>query len=126
MSEQAIQEIEALDAERCAATIAGNQAVLERLLSDDLRYTHSSAVAEDKATYLDRVCNGHYRYSGFTNLGRSVRVLGDVALVHGDVLIDVQVNNTQKRIHSRYLAVWRREGGRWQLLAWQSTGVPAA
>ncbi len=125
MSEQAIQEIEALDAERCAATIAGDKAALERLLSDDLRYTHSSAVAEDKATYIDRVCNGHYQYSGFTNIERRLRVLGDLALVHGDVLIDVQVKNTAKRIHSRYLAVWQRENGRWRMLAWQSTGVPA-
>ncbi|MGD9944518.1 MAG: nuclear transport factor 2 family protein [Burkholderiaceae bacterium] len=125
MSDSILQEIEAVDAERRAATIAADRATLQRVLSDDLRYTHSSAITEDKATYIDLVCSGHYKYSGMTNGERGGRVMGDIALLYGDARLDVQVKGTPKSITTRYLAVWRREDGRWRMLAWHSTAIPA-
>jgi ketosteroid isomerase-like protein len=125
MSQDAIREIEARDALRIQATVAGDLTALADTLSDTLRYTHSSASVDTKEDYLNNLRQGVYKYEGLTNRERGFQVYGDTALVYGDIQIDVVARGTLKKIHSRYLAVWLREGGVWRLGAWQSTPIPA-
>jgi ketosteroid isomerase-like protein len=120
-----ISEIEALDERRAKATVEGDFETLESLLGDDLRYVHSSAADEDKALFLGRLRDGHYRYRGLTSLKRDFRVIGDVVLVNGDLRIDVEVSGAPKVVMSRYLQVWARRTAGWQMIAWQSTPIPA-
>jgi ketosteroid isomerase-like protein len=121
-----IQAIEAADAERARATLGKDAATLDRVLADDLLYVHSSATAESKALYVERVVTGYYDYRSLTNLRRAFRVYGDVALVDGDVRIEVIVAGTPKDFVSRYLQVWTRRQGAWRMVSWQSTPIPAA
>lgn len=125
MSADVIREIEARDAERVRATLAGDLAALDDLFADGLRYTHASASVDDKQKYLENLRTGVYQYRSLTDVERSFQVHGDTVLVTGDVRIDVLAKGTPKVFTSRYLAVWLREGGRWRLGAWQSTPVPA-
>ena len=124
MNEDVIREVEARDALRCKATLEGDLATLDGIIADTLRYTHSSAVVDDKAGYLESLRSGVYRYQGFTHLKRGFQVHGDTVLVYGDVQIDVTVKGTAKKVMSRYLAVWLRQGGVWRMAAWQSTPIP--
>jgi hypothetical protein len=94
------------------------------VLAPDLRYVHSSATDEDKATYIERACTGWYDYRSLKPLRREWRVWGDTALCNGDVAIEVIVKGTTKSFTSRYLQVWRREAGGWRMASWQSTPVP--
>ncbi|MFT3800349.1 MAG: nuclear transport factor 2 family protein [Burkholderiaceae bacterium] len=126
MSQEIIKEIEALDERRAQATIAKDAATLGELLGDDLVYVHSSATTESKSQFIERATTGFYDYRGLTNLARTFRVLGDVALVNGDVRIEVVVKGSTKNFVSRYLQVWARRGDRWQMVSWQSTPVPSA
>jgi len=126
MTQQVISQIEALDAERSKATLGRDAATLGRLMGDDLLYVHGSAVAEGKALYIERVCSGFYDYKALTNIKREFRVLGDVVLVNGDVRIQVVVPSGAKDFVSRYLQVWARRNGNWQMVSWQSTPLPAA
>jgi ketosteroid isomerase-like protein len=120
-----VGELEALDGRRLAATLAKDRSTLESLLAEDMRYVHSSGTDEDRATYVERACNGHYDYQGFTSLRRDWRLHGDVALCNGDIRIEVKVQGTPKTIHSRYLQVWVRGAKGWQMASWQSTPLPA-
>lgn len=125
MSQDAIREIEARDALRIQATVAGDLATLADTLADSLRYTHSSASVDTKEDYLNNLRQAVYKYEGLTNRERSFQVYGDTALVYGDIQIDVVARGTLKKIQSRYLAVWLRQDGVWRLGAWQSTPIPA-
>jgi ketosteroid isomerase-like protein len=125
MSQDAIREIEARDALRIQATVAGDLVALADTLSDSLRYTHSSASVDTKEDYLNNLRQAVYKYEALTNRERSFQVYGDTALVYGDIQIDVVARGTLKNIQSRYLAVWLRENGVWRLGAWQSTPIPA-
>jgi ketosteroid isomerase-like protein len=120
-----IAQIEKLDAERTRAAIAKDAATLSRLIGDDLRYIHSSATDEDKALYIERVTNGHYDYQKLETVKRDFRVIGDTVLVNGDIRIELLLKGAPKSILSRYLQVWARRGDSWQMVAWQSTPVPA-
>ena len=120
-----VAELEAIDDRRAAATIAKDRATLESLFAPDLIYVHSSATAEDRATFVERACTGHYDYTALIPLARAWRVWGDTALCNGDVRIRVTVKGTPKEFVSRYLQVWRRGPSGWQMASWQSTPVPA-
>jgi ketosteroid isomerase-like protein len=121
-----IAELNAADDRRAQVTIDKDRAAMDAIFASDLRYVHSSGTDEDKATYIERACTGWYDYRGLTALRREWRVLGDIALCHGDVKIDVVARGTPKQFTSRYLQVWRRENGAWKLAALQSTPLPAA
>ena len=121
-----IAQIESLDNQRTQAILSRNFKTLEALMGDDLRYIHSSAVQENKTEYLHKLTSGHYLYHGLDVQQREYRVLGDVVLVNGDLRIDVEVKGTRKVVLSRYLQVWARRPGGWQMVSWQSVPVPAA
>ena len=76
-----------------------------------------------------RTCRATFFAGGFAVIAevfRSSEVLGDVVLVNGDLRIDVEVKGTRKVVLSRYLQVWARRPGGWQMVSWQSVPVPAA
>ncbi len=123
---ETISEIEALDARRSAAVLARDIGTLNEILGEDLIYVHSSGMAEDRSLYLTRLADGFYDYRGFEVLARQYRVYGDTVLVNADVRIDVVVKGNAKLLLSRVCQAWVRRGGRWQMVTWHSTLMPAA
>lgn len=121
-----IAELEAIDDRRAAATVAKDRATLDAVFAPDMIYVHSSAMAEDKATFIDRATTGWYDYQALTPIRRDWRVWGDTALCNGDVRIQVVARGAHKDFVSRYLSVWRRGSAGWQICAWHSTLVPPA
>jgi ketosteroid isomerase-like protein len=121
-----ISEIEATDARREQAVIARDMATLNEILGEDLIYVHSSGMAEDRSLYLSRVAEGFYVYRGFEILARQYRFFGDTVLVNADIKIDVVARGNAKLLMSRVCQAWVRRDGRWQLVTWHSTLMPAA
>ena len=119
------QDILALEERRCAAMAANDVAALEKLFHDDLIYTHSSAVVDTRASYLDTLKNGHTRYHSVQRSDEKVRVCGDTALVTGRAIIDVTVKGEKKHLDTRFLDVWTKTPQGWKFIAWQSTKLPA-
>lgn len=118
------KEILALEEKRCAAMTARDADALAALLHDDLVYTHSSAVVDDKAKYVDAIRTGRTRYHSIRRSEERVRVCGDTALVTGRAEIEVDVNGQHKSLRLRYLDAWTRTPQGWKFIAWQSTGIP--
>jgi hypothetical protein len=52
------EEILALEEKRFAAMVSGDLGALDALLHQDLVYTHSSAVVDTKASYLEAIRTG--------------------------------------------------------------------
>lgn len=117
--------IERLEAERLSALLAGDAVRLGALLDEAMIYVHASATQEDKTLYLSRIASGYYRYLSFEPGARQLRLVGDVALVNGDLRIEVVRDGVHKLGVSRYLQVWRHHDRNWKLLSWQSVPVPA-
>ncbi|MGH7909172.1 MAG: nuclear transport factor 2 family protein [Thermodesulfobacteriota bacterium] len=125
MMERENEAIRELEDRRYQAMIDGDAAALGELLADDLIYTHSSARLDDKKSYIGSIASGTLEYRKVSRHDETIRVSGDAALITGRVEIDAVLGGAERHLVSRYLNVWLKRGGRWQLAAWQSTPVPA-
>lgn len=123
-TDKAAAEVLAADEARYAAMIARDFDALDRLLADDLLYTHSTAATDTKAGYLAALRSGKYRYKSARNEGVTVRIHGTTAIVSGRAFIEVEVNGAPKSLAIVFLTVWVKTGPGWQMTALQSTPLP--
>jgi ketosteroid isomerase-like protein len=119
---------EILDAERLLyqAMIKKDFAALERILSPDLVYVHSTAVAESRQEYLAGVAKGLYEYESIVTRDAQVRVHGYLALITG--ICDMRVaeaGRPKDLIHLLFVLVWVRDGVAWRLEHRHATRMPA-
>jgi len=122
MTDEALAELAGtLERRRCDAMVSGDIAALGALLSEDLRYGHSSGYADDRAAYLAAVSTGHYAYRRAECRIEQVAGLGTEGLmVCGSLTLVGQIGGVEKTMNSIYVANWRREDGVWRFLAHQS------
>ena len=98
MTDPMADEILALEQRRFKAMCAGDVAELDRLLHRDLNYTHSSGVADSKASYLGGVRDRRWDYQSIKTSGETVSRYGDTALVHCRLQIDLKVRDVEKKV----------------------------
>lgn len=125
-SDDALQTtLTAADDARVAAMLSSDRTVLEKVLSEELRYAHSNGAIDTKASLLDSLVSGKTKYLGYKHLDRkfSFPATG-VALMNGRAEFQVEMEKGKIRAVLGYLAVWRQEGGEWKFLAWQSCRLP--
>jgi len=118
------RDILALEDKRCAAMTGRDADALAAMLHEDLVYTHSSAVVDDKASYVEAIRSGKTRYHSIKRSEERVRAYGDTAFVTGRAEIEVDVNGQHKSLRLRYLDAWTRTREGWKFVAWQSTAIP--
>jgi 3-hydroxyisobutyrate dehydrogenase-like beta-hydroxyacid dehydrogenase len=119
-------ELLALDNERFHAMVRQDFATLERLLDDDLIWTHSSAVSEGKQSFLGRLKAGSTSYLGITRSDEKVRLFDNVAIISGVANVQGLVNGAGRFATNRYSTVWLRRDGNWRMVNWQSTAMSVA
>ena len=119
------REIRALEDRRYQAMIEGDLATLDALLGDGLVYTHSSSVVDGKASYLEALRAKKFVYRKVERPVENIQVHGDTAVVTGEVRLDVLLEGNPRALRSRFLNVWTKGPKGWQMVAWQSTPVPA-
>jgi hypothetical protein len=118
-----IAAVRAADDARITATLAADRARLTAVYSDALHYAHSNGKVDTKATQIEGLVNGPNKYEGFDYAERTFVPAGpDAMLMKGRGTLRVRHKTTGQPtvIDMNFLAVWRREGGQWRFLAWQS------
>lgn len=111
-----------LDAEkrRFDAQVSKDYAMLEKVLADDLVYTHSHGGTDGKQAYIQSIRDGKSNYGSIEPQEQKVRVYGNTAVINGVCLIKMNNNNTLTDLKLRYTDVYVKKGGQWQMVAWQS------
>ena len=118
-------EILALEDKRYAAMTSNDLATLEALFHDEMIYTHSSAVVDTRASYLEALRSGKTRYKTAKRFEEKVRFAGDAALVTGRAEFEVELNGNPKTLRLRFLNVWTETPAGWKFIAWHSCSLPA-
>jgi Domain of unknown function (DUF4440) len=107
-----------LEQRRFTAQVNKDEAVLREILSDDLIYTHSSGVVEDKKMFIANVLNRRWDYRDIKTEDQVVRLYGSkTAVVTGLAIMKVGEMN----LRLRYTTTYIRRKGRWQMVVWLST-----
>ena len=118
-----VEEFRILEQARSKAIVDVDLPALERMLTDDLSYTHSSGVTDDKVAFLARVQSRLYRRIAARDL--TVRVQGGIAIVSGIADIDTEANGKGKSLVVRFVNVWLLAESGWRHALWQATIIPA-
>jgi ketosteroid isomerase-like protein len=100
------------------AMIQRDGKTLDRVLSDDLTYTHSGGQFQNKADVIDSIVNKKTTIERMQFSDTTVRFYGDVALVKGRV--DLWHSPTVI-VHMSVLHVWVKRPQGWQMVARQAT-----
>jgi ketosteroid isomerase-like protein len=105
------------------ALIKKDAAALSKVLSDDLVYTHSSNLHQDKAALIESLKgNSVTEEIDFKDL--KVQVYGNTAVVVGDVDFHMNTGGVQSVSHLNVLHVLVKGASGWQLAARQAVKYP--
>ena len=108
-----------------AALRANDLGGLEKLLSANLVYTHSTGIVENRAEYLGKLKSGDQKYANVEYSDVKTQDFGQAALLSATVRMTgatkgVPFDNKLKMLH-----VWAKEkDGNWRLVAHQTTRLP--
>ena len=117
-------EIRALERARLQAMVSAHLPMLDRLLADDLQYGHSTGSVQTKAGLLATLRDGSLDYLALVPRTIEVRITDGVALATGTADAEATAGTRRLKGALRWLAVYARREGRWQLVAYQSTPLP--
>jgi hypothetical protein len=95
---------------------------MQRLYGDDLVYVHSTAVVDNKASYIERQRSG-LRYRAMRRSDASVRVYGCLAIITGKVEYDVTYYGQDSNPHLLFTSIWAKRGPNVQWVWWESTAL---
>lgn len=119
------QEILNLEQQWQDALLKSDVAALEKIYADGLTYIHSSASTDTKATYVAKIKSGASKYQSLKRDDIKVSIFDDTAVVtcHWVVVSigDGKTHNT----NARYIHVYVKQKGKWQMVAHQSTPITA-
>jgi ketosteroid isomerase-like protein len=114
-----------LEDRRYRAMCEADAATLDELLADSLVYTHSYGGSDGKPSYLAGIRNKRWVYRKIERPRENIQVHGDCAIITGQVKIELVSDGKPKTLNSAYTNVWINGANGWQMVAWQSTPLPA-
>jgi ketosteroid isomerase-like protein len=121
----AVEElIRTLEDKRYEAIVAGDFNAFRAYAHPDLSYAHSNGVVDTLESYLDKCLGGFYTYHHIEHPIESIKVVGDIALVFGEMNGEITAGGVQKTLRNKALAVWEQRDGDWKLIAYQPTPIP--
>lgn len=101
-----------------------DRAALEAILSKDLVYTHSTGLVEDKNQYIVAVTSGNQKYDSVDYDGPAIQTYGTTPVVATKAVMTGSTKGQPFNNRLRLLHVWVKQGGKWTLVAHQTTRLP--
>ena len=120
---KAEQEILNLEQQWQDALLKSDVAALEKIYSDGLIYTHSSAATDTKATYIANIKSGASKYQTLKRDDIKVSIYGDTAVVTTHWQVTSIGGGKTHNTNARYIHVYVKQKGKWQMVAHQSTPI---
>ena len=118
------QRVIDLDKQRMDAMAKKDLAALNTLISDDLIYTHSSAKLDTKKSLIGNMEAGSTVYTSLVPSDVKAQDFGDTVVLTGSCKISVMSQGRPNSFGVRFTDVWANNGGKWQMVTWQSTRTP--
>lgn len=111
------------DAERgwSAGVTKNDFALLDKVLSTDLSYTHSNGNVDTKESYIGNLKSGKSKYLSVDYSDLKVRMLSkDAAIAICRAKVVTEAGGKPNPMQMSLLHVFKKNGGQWQMVAHQS------
>jgi uncharacterized protein (TIGR02246 family) len=113
------REIHALFNAGDRALMSADLEALARIFADDYVQYDPSGKAVSKQEVLTALRSGAVRYPSIVSTGRRIRLFGEVAIVHGSELDEVEAEGRRFSVRYLYMDVVCKRDGRWQIVGSQ-------
>ena len=111
-------------AEYRAALLDSDVAKLAKIWTDDYTFTNGRGMFLSKDDRLKNIKTGATELKSINETGREVQFYGeDTAIVTGRVTLEAKYSGQGGSGDYRYINVWVKRGGRWQMAANQITPI---
>ena len=118
------KEVEKAEQAWSAAVRSADAAALEKMLADDLVYTHASGSVDTKRSYIDSLKSGARKYTGVDFTETKIRMYGNTAVLTTNARMRGAAGGNAFDDRVRLLHVWVKGAGGWQLASHQTTKIP--
>ena len=121
VAEREVRDAEAL---RLKAFLDHDVKIMSALLADEMIHTTTTGKTRNKTQFMDDFVNRPTAFSQFVTDDMDVVVIGDVAITRGRYhnLVAQRSYGTPLK-YARFLRVWAKRNGSWQLVAHQATEI---
>jgi len=123
-ADDAVDQVKKADHQWAEATLHRDAAALNKILADDLKYVHGNASIQNKKEFIDSLKSGDLLYHTIDYQELDVRVFGDSAVLMSKLALSINMNKQEQKFGVRFLRVYVKRNGAWQLWAHQATRLP--
>ena len=92
-------------------------------MAPDFRQIRSNGAVADRAAFLEAILSDKLEIDPYTVEDFDVRLYGDVALLSGTTRMTGRWEGEPFKTHYRYIDVYARRGGKWQVVSVQVTTI---
>lgn len=123
VSAQSAVQRKVLQAEqsRFEAMMQRDTVALAQQTDDALFFIHSNALKESKTAFISSVGSGRIVYQSMKPTPLAFQRWGRTAVLNGSVAVEGIYKGSPFKMTLLYTSVYRKKGGRWKLVRWQST-----
>ena len=121
LSEASDSELLSIQQKRFEAMVRADLPTLRLLIAEDLTYTHTNGQTDSKGTFLSKIENANLKYEAIQTTSTNVRIYGDTGVITGRGKIKLLYYGMPMLLDVSFIEVQVKMGGRWQLVAWQTT-----
>ena len=113
----------ALDKQWSDSIVKGDTATLEKLLSDDLVYAHSTGIVDTKTSYIAKIKERRQVYKSFEQHKPTVNIYKDSAVTFS--YVRVTGTNQAGLFDDKVMLIhfWVKQNNSWRLAAHQTTKI---
>ena len=113
----------ALDKQWSDSIVKGDTAALEKLLSDDLVYAHSTGIVDTKTSYIAKIKERRQVYKSFEQHKPTVNIYKDSAVTFS--YVRVTGTNQAGVFDDKVMLIhfWVKQNNTWRLAAHQTTKI---
>ena len=107
------------------AIVRKDRAAIDANMADDFRSIDGTGTVETKPAFVDGLMDAKLTIDPYTVEDFDVRLFGDVALLSGRTKMTGRFDGKPFTSHYRYIDVYAKRNGRWQIVSVQITRLPA-
>jgi hypothetical protein len=106
---------------RFEAMVQRDTQSLAQLVDKTLIFIHSNALKETKTDFIGSVSSGRIIYQSMKPTPVAFQRWGRTAILNGTVAVEGIYKGNPFKMNLLYTSVYRKKGGHWRLVRWQST-----